>query len=113
VLGSVFSSCSLRPLRVTGGDWSFVSLVDADLRGTVLAGVRLREADLRGADLTGATVSDCDLSAAVLDGSRWSGADLRGSDLAAFDPREVPLDGARIRAEQAVVLAQALGLRIG
>jgi fluoroquinolone resistance protein len=46
-------------------------------------------------------------------GSRGSRADLQGSDLSAFDPRALPLDGARIRAEQAVVLAQLLGPRVG
>ncbi|WP_370947350.1 hypothetical protein AB5J62_07285 [Amycolatopsis sp. cg5] len=65
--GVVFTECSLRPLRVIGGDWSFVSLPRAD---------------------------------------------LRGSDLTALDPRQAELDGTIIDANQAVVLAGALGLRV-
>jgi fluoroquinolone resistance protein len=31
MIGSTFQQCALRPLRVTGGDWSFVALAGADL----------------------------------------------------------------------------------
>jgi len=112
-VGSRFTDCTLRPLTVRGGDWSFVSLVGQDLRGTTFDGVRLREVDLTRADLSTAAVTGADLSGAELTDSTWTGADLRGSDLSAFDVREVALAGVLIRAEQAVTLAQALGLRIG
>jgi fluoroquinolone resistance protein len=104
VTGSQFAECDLRPLRVTGGDWSFVGLPGADLRGTTFQGVRMRE----DAVLTGV-----DLSAAQLHGARFSRADLRGSDLSALDPTVTPVDGAVINAEQAVVVAQAMGFKIG
>ena len=44
--GSTFRDSDFRPLTVAGGDWSFVSLVEADLRGCTLTDVRMREADL-------------------------------------------------------------------
>lgn len=36
--GSRFGGCTLRPLTVDGGDWSYVELRDADLRGLELTG---------------------------------------------------------------------------
>ena len=59
----------LRPLVVDGGDWSYISLRGADLRGVVgLAGLRLLEADLSDADLSGCDMSGADLSRARLRG---------------------------------------------
>ncbi|WP_432957160.1 pentapeptide repeat-containing protein [Micromonospora haikouensis] len=113
LVGSSFEQCDLRPLRVDGGDWSFVALPGADLRGVRLTDVRMREADLAGADLTGATVTGVDLSGAQLHGSRLLRADLRGSDLSALDPTTVQRAGALIDAEQAVLLARALGFQVG
>lgn len=40
-------------------------------------------------------------------------ADLRGAVLTGLDPRVVDLTGARVDIEQAVALAQQLGVRIG
>ncbi|MEV0732758.1 pentapeptide repeat-containing protein [Polymorphospora sp. NPDC050346] len=111
--GSTITDCGTRPLRVTGGDWSFVTLTGADLRGVTFTDVRMREVDLSRADCTGATLTGVDLSAATLTGADLSGTDLRGSDLTALDPSAVRLSGAIIDADQAVVIAQALGLRIG
>ncbi|GAA2701202.1 pentapeptide repeat-containing protein [Micromonospora olivasterospora] len=113
LVGSSFAQCDLRPLRIDGGDWSFAVLPGADLRGARLTDVRMREVDLTAANLTGATVTGVDLSGAQLHGCRLGGADLRGSDLTALDPTVVERAGARIDAEQAVVLAQALGFRVG
>ncbi|WP_405094636.1 pentapeptide repeat-containing protein [Micromonospora sp. NBC_01412] len=113
LVGSSFEECDLRPLRIDGGDWSFVALPGADLRGARLTDVRMREVDLTGADLTGATVTGVDLSGAQLHGSRLSRADLRGSDLSALDPTAVERVDALIDAEQALVLAQALGFQVG
>ncbi|MCX5069500.1 pentapeptide repeat-containing protein [Micromonospora lupini] len=113
LVGSTFVQCELRPLRVDGGDWSFVALPGADLRAVWLSGVRMREADLTGANLTGATVTGVDLSGAQLHNCRLGGADLRRSDLTALDPTSVERAGALVDVEQALVIAQALGFRIG
>lgn len=111
--GSTFKeSVTLRPLRVLGGDWSFVALPGADLRGTSFQGVRMREVDLTAANCTDAVFSDVDLSGAQLHGASFVRCDLRGSDLSAVDPFNVKLDDAIIRAEQAVVIAQTLGLDV-
>ncbi|GAB4059715.1 pentapeptide repeat-containing protein [Catellatospora paridis] len=111
--GSVFEQCTLRPLRVIGGDWSFVNLSDADLRGVTFSGVRMREADLTSALCDGATISAVDLSGAHLTRAKLNRCDLRGSDLTALHPNEVELRDAVIDPAQAVVIAQSLGLRIG
>ena len=46
-------------------------------------------------------------------GASFHGADLRGSDLSALDPRVCDVVDALIDVEQAMVIAAALGLRIG
>jgi uncharacterized protein YjbI with pentapeptide repeats len=100
-------------MTVTGGDWSFVGLGGADLRTTVFRGVRMREVDLTGADLTEAVLAQADLSGAALTKSKLIKADLRGSDLTALDPRTCDITGATIDADQAVVIAQAIGFTLG
>ncbi|MEU4676217.1 pentapeptide repeat-containing protein [Micromonospora sp. NPDC023737] len=112
LVGSTFAQCDLRPLTISGGDWSFVALPRADLRGVRITDVRMREVDLTGANLTGATIAGVDLSAAQLNSARLSGADLRGTDLTALDPLVVERAGAIIDAEQSLVIAQALGFEI-
>jgi fluoroquinolone resistance protein len=112
MIGSVFDHSVLRPLRVTDGDWSFVGLPKADLRGITVRGPRMREADLTGADCTEAVFADVDLSGAQLHGVKFGACDLRGSDLTALDPATAELTGAIISSAQAVVIAQALGLEI-
>jgi fluoroquinolone resistance protein len=74
--------------------------------------VRMREIDLTAADCTGAVLADVDLSGAQLRDVRFDRCDLRGSDLTALDPRAAHLDGAIITAEQALTVAQALGMDI-
>jgi fluoroquinolone resistance protein len=112
LVGSSFLECALRPLAVTGGDWSFASLAGADLRGVVLREVRMREVDLAGADCREAVLTDVDLSGAQLRAAKLGGCDLRGSDLSALVPGTVELAGALIDVAQAVVLAQTLGLEV-
>ena len=113
LMGSTFEKNeTLRPLRIEGGDWSFVGLREADLRGITVRGVRMREIDLTNADCSDAVLADVDLSGAQLERVRFDRCDLRGSDLTALVPGSVSLAGAIITADQAVVLAQALGLEI-
>lgn len=107
--GSTFQETALRPLRVTGGDWSFVSLRRADLAGITFSDTRLVEADFTGANLTGAALRDCDLSNAKLTHAKLAKADLRGSTLAGLDLATITLDGTRLDVEQAVVIATSLG----
>ncbi|WP_420813628.1 pentapeptide repeat-containing protein [Planosporangium thailandense] len=110
--GSTFHKSALRPLRVIGGDWSFVGLSGADLRDATVEGTRMREIDLTGANCEDAAFTNVDLSGAQLRGATFRRCDLRGSDLSAFEPGEVGLAGAIIDAAQAVVLAQALGVQV-
>lgn len=113
MVGSRFVECELRPLRATGGDWSFVGLAGADLRGVSLAGLRMREVDLAGANCEGATLTGLDLTGAELRGAKLDRSDLRDSDLSTLDPLVVTRAGARINADQAVSIAMALGFAVG
>jgi fluoroquinolone resistance protein len=113
LVGSTFTQTeALRPVRVAGGDWSFVGLREADLRAVSISGVRMREADLTGADCSEAVLTEVDLSGAQLRDVKFDRTDLRGSDLTALDPARASLAGAIITADQAVVVAQSLGLEI-
>jgi uncharacterized protein YjbI with pentapeptide repeats len=113
LVGSMFDRCTFDLMTVEGGDWSLVGMPGADLRKASFRGVRLREADLSGARFEGATVRATDLSGAWMHGASFHGTDLRGSDLSALDPRQCDVVDALIDVEQAMVLAVALGLRIG
>ena len=113
LVGSTFDRCTFDLLMVEGGDWSWVGLSGADLRKATFRSVRLREADLTGVRFEGATIRDTDLSSALLHGASFHGADLRGSDVSALDPLQCDVRDALIDVEQAMVIAVALGLRIG
>jgi uncharacterized protein YjbI with pentapeptide repeats len=112
LVGSAFTECAFDQLRVDGGDWSFVGLVDADLRRASFTGVRMREADLNGVKGQGMTLRGSDLSGAQFAKATFDKADLRGSDLTAIDPWTVGLRDAVVDGDQAVVLAIALGLDV-
>lgn len=112
LVGSSFHQSQLRPLRIIGGDWSFVALPGADLRGALITGVRMRETDLTGANCAEAVITDTDLSGAQLHSANLVRADLRGSDLTGLDPTVTAVRDAIINAAQAVIVAQAIGLQI-
>jgi fluoroquinolone resistance protein len=112
LMGSMFDDCTYNLLKVEGGDWSFVGLPGADLRGTELTGTRLREADLTALRAAGATMRDVDLSGAWLHSADLSGCDLRGSDLSTVDPLTVNLKNAIVDLTQAMVITTSLGLDV-
>ncbi len=73
---------------------------------------------LAGANFIRARLDRCVFRGANLAEVRWEGAslvdaDLRGADIGGLDPRLVTLTGTRVEVEQAIVLAQYLGIRIG
>jgi uncharacterized protein YjbI with pentapeptide repeats len=111
-VGSAFRDCAFDQLRVDGGDWSFVGLVEADLRRASFTGVRMREVDLSGVRGEGVTLRGTDLSGGHFDKANLDKADLRGSDLTAIDPWTVGLRDAIVDGDQAIVLAIALGLDV-
>jgi fluoroquinolone resistance protein len=112
LVGSVFDRCTFDVMKVSGGNWSFVGLPGADLRTASFARVNLREADLTRARFEGAPLRDVDLSGASLHGANLARCDLRGSDLSAIDPENVEMRGAIITFDQAIVIAEALGLDV-
>jgi len=108
--GSVFEGpCTLRPLRVDGGDWSYVSLRGQDLAGLDLTGVRLQEADLSQADLRKTVLRGADLGHARFDEAKTAGSDLREATLTAVDLRSWDLTGVRLDLALAVQLAESYG----
>jgi len=113
LVGSMFDRCRFGPTSVEGGDWSLVGLPGADLRQVAFRDLRMREADLTGARLDGTILREVDLAGAWLHNASFQGTDLRGSDLSALDPMHAEIGGAMIDVEQALVVATALGLRIG
>lgn len=112
LLGSKFDRCTFDLMRVSGGNWSHVSLATADLRKAHFETVKMREVDLAGARCQGAVFRDCDLTSAWLSGAVMTTCDLRGSELAGIDLAHVELRGAIISLDQAVVYAEAMGLDV-
>ena len=112
LVGSMFDRCEFALLQVEGGDWSFVGFPGAALEGAQFVGVRMREVDLTFARCAKATLSHCDLSASWFHGADLSEATLTGSDIAGLNPLETTLRGAYIDEQQAVQLAEALGVRV-
>jgi uncharacterized protein YjbI with pentapeptide repeats len=112
LLGSTFERCTYALLKVHGGDWSFVEMRGAALKGAHLTGVRMREADLSGAQLDEAVLHGVDLSGAWLHGTNLRGTDLRGSQLPDLDPTATDVRGAMVTVEQAVEFAISLGLDV-
>jgi uncharacterized protein YjbI with pentapeptide repeats len=108
----MFDGCTFGALRVEGGDWSFVGLPGADLRGSRFTGVRMREVDLIGARLQNAALRGCDLSAAWFHQAELDGCDLRDSDLTVLNLDTARYAGAVIDPRQAAVVAAALGFTV-
>lgn len=110
LVGSMFDGCTYGLFEVHGGNWSFTGFPGADLRKAKFTKVRLREADLTGARLQEAEIRDCDMSGAWLHSSDLIRCDLRGSDLTGLDPMTVKLGRTVVDYQQAVYIAEAVGL---
>lgn len=67
---------------------------------------------MREADLTPARVRDGALRDVELSGASLAGTDLSGCDLSSLDPGTATLAGAVILPEQALTIAEALGLDV-
>jgi fluoroquinolone resistance protein len=112
LVGTVFDGCTFELLEALEGDWSFVGLAHADLRGASFSGTRMREVDLTGARCRGTKFRDVDMSGGITHGADLTGADLRGSALPSLDPASGQLAGAVIDPDQAMVIATLLGLEV-
>jgi uncharacterized protein YjbI with pentapeptide repeats len=112
LVGSGFSSCTLTPMQVEGGDWSFVSLEGSDLTGVDLSGVRLDEADLSGANLTRATFRGARMSRSVLAGATLDETDLAGAALDGVDLRGLDWRRTKLDPVQLLLLAEQLGIDV-
>ena len=112
LVGSTFDTCRFDSLTVEGGDWSFVGLAEADLRRARFTDVRMRQADLSGVKAAGSTLTGLDLSGASLHAVDLAEADLRGTDLSALDLATARLAGAVVTWQQAVGIAELLGLDV-
>ena len=114
--------------RLTGTDWSdvapnpdvtftdcnlqYATFATINLTGTAFKSSRIAEANFFEARLVEATFGGCDLA-----GSRFEGCDLRDADFSEaqgvfFEPAKNRVKDARVSVATAVVLAQAVGLRV-
>lgn len=107
--GSVFTGSSLKPVRVEGGNWSFVSLAGADLQRSAFSQVNFTEADLSNTDLRHSELRDCRLVNVAWSGARLSRADLRGSALEGIEAEDFNVRGAVVDVAQALTIAEAHG----
>lgn len=107
--GSVFTGSSLKPVRVEGGNWSFVSLAGADLQRSAFSQVNFTEADFSRTDLRNTELRDCRLANISWSGARLRGADLRGSTLEGIEAEDFNVRGAVVDVAQALAIAEAHG----
>ena len=112
LVGSTFERCNFELMVVNGGNWSHVSLADAKLDDASFENVKLAEADLSGARCVSGKLRDVDLRGAWVERADFTDCDLRGSDLGVLDPTVATLRGAIVTANQAVMLAVAMGLDV-
>jgi uncharacterized protein YjbI with pentapeptide repeats len=112
MLGSVFTECRMRPLKLVEVDMTLAVLDGCDLKGVDLSGCRLREASLVEADLRKAVLRGADLRGARLGKTRLDEADLRGAQTDATFWTTATLRGAKIDVDQALAYAVAHGLDI-
>jgi uncharacterized protein YjbI with pentapeptide repeats len=113
MLGSVFSECRMRPLKLVEVDLTLAVLGGCDLRSVDLSGCRLREASLVETDLRKAVLRGADLRGARLQKTRLDEADLRGARTDATFWTTATLRAAKIDVDQALAYAAAHGLNIG
>jgi uncharacterized protein YjbI with pentapeptide repeats len=109
-LGSVFTECRMRPMKLVEVDFTLAVLGGADLRGLDLSDCRLREAGLVEADLRKAVLRRADLTGARVQNAKFDEADLRA---ARVDPTlwtTAKLRGAKVDIDQALAYAAAHGL---
>ena len=107
--GTVFAECTMRPIRVSGGQCQGVTIRGTDLTRLDLTGLDLREADLSSSDLSGSTLRDCRLDGANLRDTQLGGADLRGASLDRVDLAAARLRRTRLDLAGAVLLAELHG----
>ncbi len=98
------TDAELSETNIAGADLSGVEAVGIDLYGTDLTGANLKMSNLEGADLSRAQLcsiggyklclKDAHLTEANLEGADLSEADLRGADLRGTNLRGVNLQGA-------------------
>jgi fluoroquinolone resistance protein len=108
--GSDLFGAVLRPIRVVGGDWSYVTVRGSDLSGLDLSGVKLAEVDLSESMLHRAVLRDCDLRHARVHHTDFGDADLRGADLEGVDLLGAFWRGAHVDLAQSGLFVIALGL---
>jgi len=113
MLGSVFTECRMRPLKLVEVDLTLAVLGGLDLKNVDLSGCRLREASLVETDLRKAVLRGADLRGARLQKTRLDEADLRGARIDATLWTTATLRGAKIDVDQALAYAVAHGLDIG
>jgi uncharacterized protein YjbI with pentapeptide repeats len=112
MLGSVFTECRMRPLKLVEVDLTLAVLGGCDLKNVDLSGCRLREASLVETDLRKAVLRGADLRGARLQKTRLDEADLRGARVDATFWTTATLRGAKIDVDQAIAYAVAHGLNL-
>ena len=112
MLGSSLASANLTAFTVSGGDWRMTSLPEADFSGRKMEGIRFCESDLRGCRFDRAVLRGCDFTGSDIRGASFLSADLRGCVLERLSLLDGKFKGAKIDLRQAVLFAEALGLRV-
>ena len=112
--GADFNQCRAFDVHFSESNLAFALLPGFSFRKARLVGVNLADADLTDCDFRGAELERCNLSGAILDKARFDDADLRSCDISGLSAAGIGrFRNARISVDQAVVIAQGLGLKVG
>lgn len=112
MVGSDFAGTQLGGVTISGGDWSYTNLRNADLSKQNLRGIRFCEADLYGCNLEKADLRNVDLTRCQMGKVRLQQADLRGATMSGVDFTSVDIKGVRIDMNLAVEFARSYGAKI-
>lgn len=119
---SVFQKCRLTGWTTNEARFENVMLRDCSAQYAGFIGARFNkvrfekcifmEADFENSDLSGVVFSECDLIGAQFSGARMAKTDLRTSKIDRIIVGPAELRGAIVEPEQAVMVAELLGLTV-
>jgi uncharacterized protein YjbI with pentapeptide repeats len=121
--GVVFENCNLMGTNWTevrkNGDYGFyeckldyASFQSVDLRGMRFENCAIREADFSGANLSKAVFRKSNLAGTSFSNSNLEKADFRDAREYFIDPKFTKLKEAHFSFPEAIVLIQALGVKV-
>ena len=110
--GTSFDGARTTAMVIDAGYWRLTMLEGIDFTKARLKDISFAEADLRECCFNSAVLTRCDFTGADIRGASFKNADLRTSRLANVSLLDADFKGAKVDLEQAVLFAEALGVKV-